>query len=156
MSPRSAFLILRPFRPRSAQRLCECSGQRRDLPVEFGRLAQTVARRQTGLDDESGRLRTRNCTDIMPPVGGDRSHRLCRMCGGQLIVKVCRMNETITLELTKDQKEILLRGLRFVRSSIMLDINDLPTNESEDERRSNLRQVTELAEHVNRAAVMAH
>ncbi len=66
------------------------------------------------------------------------------------------MNETITLELTKDQKEILLRGLRFVRSSIMLDINDLPTNESEDERRSNLRQVTELAEHVNRAAVMAH
>ncbi len=66
------------------------------------------------------------------------------------------MNETITLELTKDQKEILLRGLRYVRSSIMLDINDLPTNESEDERRSNLRQVTELAEHVNRAAVMAH
>ncbi len=78
------------------------------------------------------------------------------MCGGQLIVKVCRMNETITLELTKDQKEILLRGLRYVRSSIMLDINDLPTSESEDERRSNLRQVTELAEHVNRAAVMAH
>ena len=66
------------------------------------------------------------------------------------------MNETITLELTKDQKEILLRGLRYVRSSIMLDINDLPTSESEDERRSNLRQVTELAEHVNRAAVMAH
>ena len=66
------------------------------------------------------------------------------------------MNETITLELTKNQKEILLKGLRFVRSSIMLDINDLPTNESEDERRSNLRQVTELAEHVNRAAVMAH
>jgi hypothetical protein len=66
------------------------------------------------------------------------------------------MNETITLELTKDQKEILLRGLRFVRSSIMLDINDLPTSESEDERRSNLRQVNELAEHVNRAAVMAH
>ena len=78
------------------------------------------------------------------------------MCGGRLIAKVCRMNETITLELTKDQKEILLRGLRYVRSSIMLDINDLPTGESEDERRSNLRQVTELAEHVNRAAVMAH
>lgn len=66
------------------------------------------------------------------------------------------MSESITLELTKDQKEILLKGLRFVRSSIMLDINDLPTNESEDERRANLRQVTELAEHVNRAVVMAH
>ena len=66
------------------------------------------------------------------------------------------MSESITLELTKDQKEILLKGLRFVRSSIMLDINDLPTNESEDERRANLRQVTELAEHVIRAPVMAH
>lgn len=66
------------------------------------------------------------------------------------------MNETITLELTKDQKEILLRGLRFVRSSIMLDINDNPTNESEEERRANLRQVTELAEHVTRAPAMAH
>jgi len=66
------------------------------------------------------------------------------------------MNESITLELTKDQKEILLKGLRFVRSSIMLDINDLPTAESEDERRSNLRQVTELTEHVSRAPVMAH
>lgn len=66
------------------------------------------------------------------------------------------MNETITLELTKDQKEILLRGLRFVRSSIMLDINDNPTNESEEERRTNLRQVTELAEHVTRAPAMAH
>ncbi len=66
------------------------------------------------------------------------------------------MSESITLELTKDQKEILLKGLRFVRSSIMLDINDLPTNESEDERRTDLRQVTELAEHVSRAPVMAH
>ena len=66
------------------------------------------------------------------------------------------MSESISLELTKDQKEILLKGLRFVRSSIMLDINDLPTSESEDERRADLRQVTELAEHVNRAPVMAH
>ncbi len=66
------------------------------------------------------------------------------------------MSESISLELTKDQKEILLKGLRFVRSSIMLDINDLPTSESEDERRANLRQVTELAEHVNRAPVMVH
>ena len=48
------------------------------------------------------------------------------------------MSESISLELTKDQKEILLKGLRFVRSSIMLDINDLPTNESEDERRARI------------------
>lgn len=66
------------------------------------------------------------------------------------------MNETITLELTKDQKEILLRGLRFVRSATMLDINDNPTNESEEERRAELRKVTELTEHVTRAPAMAH
>lgn len=66
------------------------------------------------------------------------------------------MNETITLEVTKDQKEILLRGLRFVRSSIMLDINDLPTAESREERSSSLRQVVELTEQVNRTPVPAH
>ena len=66
------------------------------------------------------------------------------------------MNETISLDVTKEQREILLRGLRFVRSSIMLDINDLPTPESDDERRSGLRQVTELTEHLSRAKVLAH
>jgi hypothetical protein len=66
------------------------------------------------------------------------------------------MNETITLELTKDQKDLLLRGLRYVRSSIMLDIQDLPTAESEDQRAAGLRQVMELTEQVNRAPVMSH
>ena len=66
------------------------------------------------------------------------------------------MNENITLELTKEQKEIVLRGLRFVRSSIMLDINDLPTAESQAGRKADLRGVTELTEHINRAPAMAH
>lgn len=66
------------------------------------------------------------------------------------------MSESITLELTKDQKETLLQGLRFVRSSIMLDINDNPTNESEEDRRARLRKVVELTEQVSRAPVLAH
>jgi hypothetical protein len=66
------------------------------------------------------------------------------------------MNETITLELTKDQKDLLLRGLRYVRSSIMLEIQDMPTAESEDQRTAGLRQVMELTEQVNRAPVMSH
>ncbi len=66
------------------------------------------------------------------------------------------MNETISLELTKEKKEILMRGLRFVRSQIMLDINDLPTSASEEERRTKLRQVTELADHLSRSPIMAH
>ena len=67
------------------------------------------------------------------------------------------MNEMISLELTKEQRDVLLQGLRFVRSRIMLDINDLPTPESQDERQTDLRQVTELTEHLNRASsVFAH
>ncbi len=66
------------------------------------------------------------------------------------------MSETITLELTKENKEIIMRGLRFVRSQIMLDINDQPTAAAEEERRAKLRQVTELTEHLSRTPVMAH
>ena len=66
------------------------------------------------------------------------------------------MNETITLELTKENKEIIMKSLRFVRSQIMLDINDRPTAASEEERRAKLQQVTELTEHLSRKPVMAH
>ena len=66
------------------------------------------------------------------------------------------MSETITLELTKENKEIIMRSLRFVRSQIMLDINDQPTAAAEEERRAKLRQVTELTEHLSRTPVMAH
>ena len=66
------------------------------------------------------------------------------------------MNETITLELTKENKEIIMKGLRFVRSQIMLDINDQPRAASEEERRAKLQQVTELTEHLSRKPVMAH
>ncbi|MCX7423246.1 MAG: hypothetical protein NT013_27435 [Planctomycetia bacterium] len=66
------------------------------------------------------------------------------------------MNETITLDLTKENKEIIMKGLRFVRSQIMLDINDQPTAASEEERRAKLQQVTELTEHLSRKPVMAH
>ena len=65
--PGKPFRAIAAIRPRSAQRLCECSGQRRDLPVEIVFPSESRARRQSRLDDESGRLRTRNCTDIMPP-----------------------------------------------------------------------------------------
>lgn len=66
------------------------------------------------------------------------------------------MSETITLELTKENKEIIMRGLRFVRSQIMLDINDQPTAAAEEERRAKLQQVAELTEHLTRSPVMAH
>ena len=66
------------------------------------------------------------------------------------------MSETITLELTKENKEIIMRGLRFVRSQIMLDINDQPTAAADEDRQAKLRQVTELTEHLSRSPVMAH
>ncbi len=66
------------------------------------------------------------------------------------------MSETITVEVTKDQKEILLRGLRLVRSAVLLDINDLPTAESEEQRQSELRRVTSLTEQISKAPVLVH
>ena len=66
------------------------------------------------------------------------------------------MNEMFSVELTKEQRDLVLQGLRFVRSSMMLDINDLPTSESQQERSSDCRRVNELTEHINRARVLVH
>lgn len=93
---------------------------------------------------------------MVPALEAAAAADFAKNAASDFVVKVFRMSETFTLELTKDQKDTLLQGLRFVRSSIMLDINDNPTDESEEDRRARLRKVTELTEQVNRAPVMAH
>lgn len=54
------------------------------------------------------------------------------------------MSEQVSLELSKEQREVLLQGLRYVRSSIMLNVEE-PTPEYVRERSSRLREVTDLA-----------
>ena len=53
------------------------------------------------------------------------------------------MSDLIHLELTARQRELLLRGLRYVRSSRMLEIREIPDTISE-ERASELTEIGQL------------
>lgn len=53
------------------------------------------------------------------------------------------MNQTMSLDLSDRQREILMRGLRFVRRSYTLEFRDT-TELTEEERAENLRQIQEL------------
>ncbi len=53
------------------------------------------------------------------------------------------MSDLMSLELTPQQREILVRGLRYVRSSVMLTTQD-PTPELDQARSDELRQLAEL------------
>jgi hypothetical protein len=55
------------------------------------------------------------------------------------------MSDLMQLELTDRQRELLLRGLRFVRSSRMLEIRDTPDTIAE-ERRTELSEIRHLVE----------
>lgn len=53
------------------------------------------------------------------------------------------MSDPIHLELTDRQRELLLRGLRYVRSSRMLEIRDEPDTIADD-RKSELNEIRNL------------
>jgi len=53
------------------------------------------------------------------------------------------MSDLLTFELSNEQRECLLRGLRYVRSSIMLDPED-PTPELIENRQKQLRKLSDL------------
>ncbi len=53
------------------------------------------------------------------------------------------MSELLNLELNQQQRDVLIRGLRYVRSSVMLTTQDL-TPELEQARTEELRQLAEL------------
>lgn len=55
------------------------------------------------------------------------------------------MSEKLNVELSERQRELLLRGLRFVRSSRMLEFRDV-SELSDDERRNELTEIRQLAE----------
>ena len=57
------------------------------------------------------------------------------------------MSETVSVGLTEEQREILIRGLRFVRSAVALEVFD-PTPQLEAERSAKLREIRQLAEYL--------
>jgi hypothetical protein len=61
---------------------------------------------------------------------------------GQQVPKAKAMQEVMN-GVTEQQKDLLLRGLRFVRSSVKLGMST-PTAENNDSRSSDLQQVEAL------------
>lgn len=55
------------------------------------------------------------------------------------------MSQNLNVELTESQRDVLLQGLRFVRSSIMLDVYD-PTPELVEKRQIRLKDITSLTD----------
>jgi len=64
------------------------------------------------------------------------------------------MSDLIHLELTDRQRELLLRGLRFVRSSRMLEIRETPDTIAEEraEELSEIRQLVTMLDQKSGAA----
>ena len=58
------------------------------------------------------------------------------------------MSETVTVGLTDAQRDLLLRGLRYVRSSVMLEVRE-PSTQDDDERRHQLRDIAQLVDRLN-------
>lgn len=55
------------------------------------------------------------------------------------------MSETHNVELSERQREILLKGLRYVRSSRMLEFRESPDTEA-DARKTELNEIRQLVE----------
>ncbi len=53
------------------------------------------------------------------------------------------MSETLTVGLTTKQREILLRGLRFVHSAVALEIRE-PSPEVDADRATQLQEIGQL------------
>ena len=58
------------------------------------------------------------------------------------------MSHSLHLELNKNDREVLLRGLRYVRSSVMLEFRE-PSPRDTEQRRSQLQQIASLVEQLD-------
>jgi hypothetical protein len=60
--------------------------------------------------------------------------------------------ESMNLELTRNQQEILLRGLRFVRGAVALSLPEF-TDQVEIDRRRQYAEIEEVESLVSKAAI---
>lgn len=60
------------------------------------------------------------------------------------------MSETLTVGLTKQQRDLLLRGLRYVRSSVLLEPRD-PSDEVASDRHKQLHEIGEVVSALTRS-----
>lgn len=55
------------------------------------------------------------------------------------------MSETLTVGLTTQQRELLLRGLRFVRSAVMLEVRE-PSSDVDADRAIQVHEISRLVD----------
>jgi hypothetical protein len=64
------------------------------------------------------------------------------------------MNEAVTLELTQHQRDLVLEGLRYIRSSRRFEFRE-PSAGRDERRETDLRMITELMGQLDPAASSA-
>lgn len=94
--------------------------------------------------EKTGSLRRRFLPDTIFSI-----RRLCHLANGGVFLTPADLNpmssDLLQLELTDRQRELLLRGLRFVRSSRMMEIRE-SSDITDDQRKTELGEIRELAE----------
>lgn len=60
------------------------------------------------------------------------------------------MNETLTVGLTQQERKLLIQGLRFVRSNVMLEIVE-PSPAVKQKREGQLRDIASLVDQLDGA-----
>lgn len=55
------------------------------------------------------------------------------------------MSDTLHIAITPEQRDLLLRGLRFIRSSVLLRVGN-PGEEDRQQREAQLQQIEELVD----------
>ncbi len=58
------------------------------------------------------------------------------------------MSESLQVELTPDQRDVVLRGLRYIRSSIALEFRE-PSSENTENRNQQLQQIASLVDQLS-------
>ncbi len=64
------------------------------------------------------------------------------------------MSETVQVELTKNEQDVLLRGLRFIRRSVMLEMEDR-TPAMDEKRAKELERIDSITELISGKASTA-
>ena len=60
------------------------------------------------------------------------------------------MSDAVSVELSANDKKLLLRGLRYVRSAILLEVRD-PEDADEAKRAEELKNIEAIVERLNSA-----
>lgn len=58
------------------------------------------------------------------------------------------MNESVSLELDNQERDIVVRGLRYIRNAIAFAVED-PTEDSQRVRTERIREVEQLISRIN-------